>query len=165
MQGLLDAGVDVNARDSKEERALHRTVRTAGNKGYLSYCGWTGEQYLDTIRLLLAKGASFDAQDVQRRTPLHYACGDVDEDKEGPEREHLAVGIVSALIAAGCDVNAVDENYMTPLISLPPRRNHLYRSCSGTCEAWRDIRDRYRSWGGLDFAAGAQLARRYQQEG
>lgn len=84
---LLDAGVDVNARDEEGKTALFIF----------------GEEPPETLRVLLEAGADVNARDNMQRTPLHSALG------SGEEK------MFEALVAAGADLNAQDEDGDTPL--------------------------------------------------
>jgi ankyrin repeat protein len=87
MQALIDAGADVNARNSRAATALHWAVADAAK-----------------AKLLLLNGASVDAKTVEGRTPLFAAAtmpGGV------PAMRHL--------LEAGADVNAATLVGTTPL--------------------------------------------------
>ena len=55
--------------------------------------------HLDCVNLLLNAGAKIDARNGDKSTPLHFAC------YCEPENEP----VISKLIKAGSDVNAVDN--------------------------------------------------------
>lgn len=84
------AGYDVNARDSLGLTIL-RFIATRG-------------EALDTLHLVLARGADPNELNGLNQTPLHHAVG-----------SGFVPG-VQALLAAGADVNAVDFLGMTPLV-------------------------------------------------
>ena len=85
-RALIEAGVDVNARDKFGYAPLHH--QKAGG----------------TVRALIEAGADVNARDKTGLTPLHWILS-VSKD----------VGAVRALIKAGADVNARDNRGDTPL--------------------------------------------------
>jgi ankyrin repeat protein len=87
MQALLDAGADVNAKNTRAATALHWAAGDAAK-----------------VKLLLLNGASVDAKTIEGRTPLFAAAtmpGGV------PAMRHL--------LEAGADVNAATLVGTTPL--------------------------------------------------
>ena len=89
---LVDAGVDLEARDCDEYQA------TA-----LYYAVEYGDENI--VRFLLESGASPDATAVGADTPLMMACGNTDTNLE----------IVRLLLAAGADTTARDSTQHTAL--------------------------------------------------
>ena len=87
-QSMIDAGVDVNARDRAQNTPLHYAA--AGNADKV-------------VPLLLAAGADINARDNFQKTPLHGAAM-CNADK-----------VVPLLLAAGADINARDNLQYTPL--------------------------------------------------
>ena len=87
MQALIDAGADVNAKNSRAATALHWAAADAAK-----------------VKLLLLNGASVDAKTVEGRTPLFAAAT---MPGSGPVMRHL--------LEAGADVNAATLIGTTPL--------------------------------------------------
>lgn len=87
---LLENGFDIEAAttDLDGYHPLHLCVR----KGHL-----------ETTRLLIDKGADFNAKDKYQATPLHKAC------------RARFIGIIRLLIEKGVDLNIGDNNDWTPL--------------------------------------------------
>ncbi|NLI74922.1 MAG: hypothetical protein GX442_00610 [Candidatus Riflebacteria bacterium] len=118
---LLRKGADVKLRDNDGAAALELAA-AVGSK--------------DLVNLFLARGADPRGKDKTGMTALHYAAGDAGEDEEeegaapasGPapaaaqpaeseeeEEELPRIDIYKALIAKGADVNAKDDDGVTPL--------------------------------------------------
>ncbi len=89
VQGLLESGADINARDGFQRTALHWAV----NRGY-------GQ----VARLLIEKGANVNARDRDAFTPLHLATQLVQTD------------VAELLIKNGADLGAKEKSWgKTPL--------------------------------------------------
>lgn len=86
---LIAAGADVN-----------RAAGTSGNTPLMLAAGTTS---LETVKTLIAAGASVEAKNERGTTALMNAARTDSE-------------IVKTLLAAGADVNAVDKDMQTPLI-------------------------------------------------
>src|SRR5213080_2191136 len=68
-QHLLNAGADPNAAQSSRRGApLHYAA-----DGYMNSAAWNPDRQVKMIQLLLAAGASINAQDKNGATPLHRA--------------------------------------------------------------------------------------------
>ena len=91
VRSAVEAGMDVNGIDPAQKlTALHMAA----------YNGHT-----ETVKYLIAQGATVDCRDAEGKTPLIHAC-------TGPFAESVRV-----LIAAGADVNARDATEgFTPLM-------------------------------------------------
>ena len=61
MKILLDAGADVNARDSLEQTPLHKIATS---------------KHLGIAKLLIRAGADVEARDATQRTALDYAAAE-----------------------------------------------------------------------------------------
>lgn len=96
---LIEYGADVTASNSAGITALH-TVAAAGQKP-------------EMITLLIAKGASVDAETLERRfTPLHQASL---ANAVAPYRTD-SVGMMERLLRAGANIEARVEDQRTPLL-------------------------------------------------
>jgi ankyrin repeat protein len=93
-QILLDAGLDVNARDKRNWTPLHAA----------SYYGRP-----KIAQVLLDRGAIIEVGDDQGRTPLHHASQGNFESQEAGCR------IAELLLESGADPNAQDKYLQTPL--------------------------------------------------
>ncbi|MEN6370985.1 MAG: ankyrin repeat domain-containing protein [Armatimonadota bacterium] len=87
---LINQGMDVNSTDSLGETPLHMAAQN---------------DHVDTVNLLISKGANTNAKNNQwqTRTPLHYAA------------EFRNNKVVELLLKAGADVNVKDNYGNTPL--------------------------------------------------
>lgn len=88
---LVDAGADVNLRDSQKRSLLH----------YIS----NNEECRAIARILIEAGADVNARDDFKKTVLHDAA-------ESGDPEYMKM-----LIGAGADLEAADENGWTPLMA------------------------------------------------
>lgn len=95
VEELLKFGADPNAKDDQGGTPLHWAA-TATVKGGNAR----------SIELLVAAGAGLDARDNFLRSPLHIAA----ENKKNPRP-------LAKLLELGADVNAIDGNENTPLLS------------------------------------------------
>jgi len=86
---LLDAGLDPHLRDGRGRSLLHH-LRAL--------------DHTEVLPRLLAAGLPIDTPDATGRTPLSVAVGDVGS----PD-------LVRALLSAGADPNAEDDNGMSPM--------------------------------------------------
>ncbi len=86
LQLLLEAGADVNARDQRQQTALHFAARA----------GWTG-----VVKLLVARGADVSVKDAQGRTALALAMGDYPAGRNGkpPVYEETAAVLRASMAA------------------------------------------------------------------
>ena len=88
---LVDAGADVDLRDSQKRSLLH----------YIS----NNEECRAIARILIEAGADVNARDDFKKTALHDAA-------ESGDPEYMKM-----LIEAGADLEAADENGWTPLMA------------------------------------------------
>lgn len=101
-RAILERGVDPNAVSGPGAwTPLHAALRNTGR--------WNGEM----VTLLLERGADPDLADSGGDTALHAACARAAGDEEGAQAAQLA--IVEALLAAGADAGARNQNGTTPL--------------------------------------------------
>ena len=93
----MDAGADVNARDSGQATPLH----------------WACDNgVLEVVTALIDNGATIDARNSHQETPLHLAC------------DNGVVEVVTALIDKGAAIDARNIHQETPL-HLACGNNHL----------------------------------------
>ncbi|MHC4662926.1 MAG: ankyrin repeat domain-containing protein [Planctomycetota bacterium] len=85
---LIEIGVDINSRDSRDATLLHRAAKR-GDGSFAKY--------------VLERGADFDARDVEMRTPLHLAA------------IWNKPGIARLLISNGARSDIIDKRGDTPL--------------------------------------------------
>jgi ankyrin repeat protein len=116
---LLEKGASVDARERMERTPLHEAAVNG---------------HLEAAKLLLEAGADPNAADKLSRTPLHETAGEsftdmlfgffVDEPKGGEEQEEdedtirrnaARVEVAKFLLAGGAEVNAINDDGMTPL--------------------------------------------------
>lgn len=86
---INEVGLDVRLPDDQAATPLH----------YAVYSG-----LLESVRLLIHKGADIIAIDGTKKTPLHWAC-----QKNGAQE------VVQFLVDQGANMNATDDRKMTPL--------------------------------------------------
>ncbi|KAH7382813.1 hypothetical protein BKA64DRAFT_582928 [Cadophora sp. MPI-SDFR-AT-0126] len=105
LEATLDAGFNVDQAMSSEN----------GNFTALFWALSEGSRFRDhIIECLISRGGEFDLSNLQNHpTPLLHLAID-----------HGRQSIVQALIRAGADVDAVDENYLSPL-SLATQKNDI----------------------------------------
>jgi ankyrin repeat protein len=101
---LLEHGADVNGKQSK------RLPSTP-----LDQAAHTGTVALESMKLLIAKGADVNARNAYGATPLFNAIyqNNLIFPQDGPKREENGV---SLLLDHGADVNARDNHGLTPLL-------------------------------------------------
>jgi hypothetical protein len=93
---LLQAGININAKDERGRTPLHRA---AGGQ----FWGGAYAKLDDVIRALVKAGAKVDERDPDNNTPLHEAAAAGRTDA------------IKALVKAGADIHAKDSNGDTPL--------------------------------------------------
>lgn len=102
---IMDAKPDVNAKTLDGWTPLHAAATSA----YIGY-QQKEEDVVNRLRDLLKAGAALEAQDVNGRTPLHWAA------MQGAMVDvSVSDFMVKALLESGANVNAVDQLGRTPL--------------------------------------------------
>lgn len=102
---LLDNGININVRnDSKRSTALHAAVKMNNIK---------------ILNLLLSRGANISKTDERRRSALHYAVTFL----------HVKEAIIETLVNYGIDINQVDKNGLTPLLTACEKNNERGLVC------------------------------------
>lgn len=87
---LLASGVDINAKNSDDETALHEAA---------------GKGNVEIVKILLEHGADVNAQNYGGQTPLVYGIG----------RDDANTAIVKMLLEHGADVTIAQRNGMTAI--------------------------------------------------
>lgn len=105
---LLRAGADIDARDYCGVTSLQRAAGITNRDPYLFPVRWRRDRparggAAEAVAFLAARGAGVDAPDRSGMSPLMYAC----RSGRGPT--------AAALVRAGADVAAVDDNGATAL--------------------------------------------------
>jgi ankyrin repeat protein len=102
---LLDAGLDVNARDSTGATPLHAAVACGVEADdHRPKTPWMGGY--QPIKMLIDMGADLEAHDLRGRTPLHhYAACNAGWDPD----------LLRFLVGAGADLEARDDNGKRPI--------------------------------------------------
>ncbi len=89
-EGLIQTGVNVNAKDGKGDTPLHYLGKSEKN-----------------ARLLLSRGAKVNVRNQNGNTPLHNVFGE------------KTAAVIKLLIDGGAKVNARNQEQMTPLHLVP----------------------------------------------
>ncbi|MCC2692841.1 ankyrin repeat domain-containing protein [Nodularia sp. LEGE 04288] len=89
-EGLIQTGVNVNAKDGKGDTPLHYLGKSEKN-----------------ARLLLSRGAKVNVRNQNGNTPLHNVFGE------------KTAAVIKLLIDGGANVNARNQEQMTPLHLVP----------------------------------------------
>jgi len=63
---------------------------------------------LEIVRILIRNGANVNAENFNKKTPLHLLC-------EKSKHFEDSISIVNILIRNGCDINALDNNGKSPI--------------------------------------------------
>ena len=95
VEKLVDSGVDVNSSDSSKMTALHYAAMHARD---------------DVIKCLISRGAEVNTADMKRgSSAMHWVVNN------SVPKYGCIEGSLTALSKAGCNVNATDFNFATPL--------------------------------------------------
>lgn len=106
VRDLLDAGADVNVRNSKGQSALHCAAKAG---------------FVDIVALLLERGAEVDAVDSKGETPLATALRSTVKDKQ------RLLAVAQMLLAAGADANRSDASGRSPKSIARRKRDRVWR--------------------------------------
>ena len=132
---LLDAGADVNARDTHDETPLTRAFAAAepvnptvvealldggAEPNVVGGAGWTPlhsasyeAEAVNIVSALLAAGAELEA-----RTALHFHSAGGETPLHIAVRSGASAAVVGTLLASGADVEALDGNGFSPMHGL-----------------------------------------------
>jgi ankyrin repeat protein len=128
LQSLVKAGADVNARGKDRYTPLMRAVAAGAD--------------LDSVRVLLDGKSDVNAEDDQNRNAILLLASRQDADPE----------VLTALIKAGANPNAVDSSLVTPLMEACKQKNAAAVEVLLKAGAEVDLRDR-NFWTALMHAA------------
>ena len=98
VERLVDCGVDVNSADKSQMSALHYAAMHARD---------------EVIKSLISRGAEVTTTDLKGGfTAMHWVV--INAEPQYGSTDHIDKSL-SALVKAGCKVNATDFNFATPL--------------------------------------------------
>ncbi|KAI5839423.1 ankyrin repeat-containing domain protein [Morchella snyderi] len=129
---LVDAGADIDARDSNKRTPLHHAVLSHSGEHsaglFVPACGYTCS-WIRVARQLTFYGADVNAIDEDQNSPFHLAA------QTGSKE------LIALLLDAGADIHGPDRNQRTPLdiaissgLSSDITEMLVYR-CSEDCSA------------------------------
>ncbi len=108
MKLLLDLGADTNLKGPNDDAAIHVAI----NGHFIE------DTHINALKLMLEKGANINERGYQAKTPLHLAAEGMllyRHGQEEPFYRPVDLKIVEFIINNGADINAKDDNDLTPI--------------------------------------------------
>ena len=107
---LLDHGAEINATQKNLTTALMFAAGLGRGVGTFAKDYATDAQMLDTVKLLVARGANINAVSAAGQTPMHFAAQAVDTNLPQPTDD-----LVNFLAAHGARLDVADKQGRTPV--------------------------------------------------
>lgn len=145
VQALLEAGADVDARDSAGGVALHAAVL---------------RRHVDVARVLLEAGSACNAVDQGNNTPLHMLASAPTEDNggNGGVEGEAGAALVALLLEWGASVDIKNSQGLTPMSAALDNKNRAtvlaYRTFFGDDAGLAVFGDANNTAGGRDLSKG-----------